>query len=109
MGERRADQVDPDGTVEKIMSISRTEFETGLKRLAGMMPRSNGQGGYVLVDVGAERKAVSCAFEPLPDAVLGGLVKLPRVKVTLHLTALSGEARAAFVARFDRTFLRGGG
>lgn len=95
--------------VEKVMSISRPEFEAGLKRLAGRVPDSNGQGGYVLSDVGAERQTVLCAFEALPSAVLGALLKLPCARIQLDLTALSSDARRDFVELFERTFQRGGG
>ena len=104
-----ADGDGPSATVEKIMSITRAEFEAGLRRLTGTPPHSNDRGDYVVAGVGAERQTVCCSFEPLPDAVLGGLVKLPRVRVKLQLAALSSEARAAFVALFERTFQRGGG
>ncbi len=104
-----ADAGGPSETVEKIMSITRAEFEAGLNRLAETPPRTNARGDYVLLEVGTGQQTVSCSFEPLPDAVLGGLVKLPRVRVKLQLAALSGKARAEFVARFERTFQRGGG
>ncbi len=99
----------PPEMVEKVMSITRAEFEAGLKRLAGTQPRSNAQGNYVLVETGPERQTVSCSFEALPDAVLGGRMKLPRARVKLDLAILSSKARAEFVALFDRTFQRGGG
>lgn len=104
-----ADEDGGDGIVEKLMSISRAEFETGLKRIAGTAPHSNGQNGYVLADVGAERQTVCCSFEALSDAVLGDLLKLPRARIKLHLASLSSDDRADFVALFDRTFQRGGG
>ena len=95
--------------VEKLMSISRAEFEAGLRRLAGTAPCSNGRDGYVLSDVGAEKQPVRFSFEPLTDAVLGTLLKLPRARIRLHLASLSIEDRAEFIALFDRTFQRGGG
>ena len=98
-----------DALVEKTMSISRPEFETGLQRLAGTAPISRDQEGYLLQGVGAERQTIRCSFEPLPDAVLGKFLKLPRARITLHLASLSSEARADFLALFDRTFQRGGG
>ena len=103
------DEGDPGETVEKVMSITRAEFAVGLERLAGMSLRPHGQDGYVLDGTGAGRQAVRCSFEPLPDAVLGKLMRLPRARVRLHLAALSGEAREEFLALFERTFQRGGG
>ncbi|MGI9493259.1 MAG: hypothetical protein ACR2QF_12745 [Geminicoccaceae bacterium] len=98
-----------DAIVEKLMSISRAEFESGLKRLAGSAAQSNGRDDYLLSDIGVERQTIRCAFEPLPEAVLGTLLKLPRARVTLHLTTLSSTDRTDFLTLFDRTFQRGGG
>ena len=103
------DENRPGETVEKIMSITRDEFETGLRRLTGSAPRVNGRDHYILPEIGADRQVVHCSFETMPDAVLGGLVRLPRARVRLHLAALSSEARAEFIALFDRRFQRGGG
>lgn len=91
------------------MSITRAEFETGLRRLTGAAPATTVEGHYLLAGIGPGDQAVRCAFEPLPDAVLGGLMRMPRVKVTLDLAALPDAARPAFIAAFDRTFQRGGG
>ena len=99
----------PDDRVEKLMSITRAEFETGLARLTGVPLSIDGGGDYLLPVAGGTRETVGCSFEPLPEVVLGGLMKLPRARVRLDLAALPGDARAAFVARFDRTFQRGGG
>ena len=100
---------DPGETVRKLMSFTRPEFEMGLQRLAGAPPAVESQTRYVLVwgDNGQHRIAVD--FDPQPDAVLGGLVKLPRVQVILHLGGLTATEREAFVTRFDRAFQRGGG
>lgn len=99
----------PGEIVEKIMSISRREFETGLERLTGAPPRPSGPDRYdVAVDAGRTLN-FSFRFEVLPDAVLGKLVVLPRARVTLDLGQLPPDARAGFLALFDRTFQRGGG
>ena len=95
--------------VDKLMSVSRAEFEAGLIRLTGTRPQPNGPDGYLLGDIGAEQESVFCSFEALPDAVLGKLLTLPQARVRLHLASLSPEARAKFLALFDRTFQRGGG
>ena len=81
----------PGERVEKLMSFTREEFENGLRRLTGTLLRSTADGAYDLSDA-AEGKLVTCSFEPQPDAVLGGLVRLPRVRVTLDLSALSPGA-----------------
>lgn len=99
----------PPETVEKLMAITRSEFEAGLGRLGGKPPRSKGDGRYVLADMGPDRRNVRCSFEALPDAVLGGRMRLPRARVTLDLAELPGKARTEFIAMFERTFQRGGG
>jgi hypothetical protein len=98
---------DPGEQVEKIMSFTRTEFEHGLERLTGVQPYYAAS-GYDL-SVAAGGKPVSCTFEPQPDAVLGGLVRLPRVRVVVDMRALSGDERVEFLTRFEKTFQRGGG
>lgn len=91
------------------MSITRQEFETGLGRLAGMTARPLSPDRYELVPEAGGPAPVTVDFEELPKAVLGGLMALPRVRVTLDVSALPQGARADFVALFDRTFQRGGG
>ena len=108
-GEDGAGEGSEDEIVEKLMSISRAEFETGLKRLTNTPPHLNGQDVYILSDVGPQHQSVRCAFQPLPDAVLGHLLKLPRARIRLHLSSLSSHDRATFLDLFDRTFQRGGG
>lgn len=99
---------DPGKTVEKLMSCTLAEFHTGLERLTGAAPRLV-HGGLYDLSVAANGQPVTCTFEPQPDAVLGGLMRLPRVKVTLQLTGLDEETRDDLVARFDQVFQRGGG
>ena len=94
-------------TIEKIMSIRLDEFEAGLLRLAQSYP--------------IERKDSACRFRlgdgthaviaiaALPDAVLGGLMRLPRAQVSIRFDGTTAEAAAEFVRLFDRTFQRGGG
>jgi len=96
-------------SVEKLMSITRAEFETGLARLTGGPLRPDGDGTYSLAGIGPAGEAVGCSFEPLPAAVLGGLLRLPRARIRLDLAALPPEARPAFLSRFYQTFQRGGG
>ena len=56
-----------------------------------------------------DNAVVSIRFEAIEPAVLGGLMRLPRARVTLDLGSLDGDARQAFLAIFDQTFQRGGG
>lgn len=98
----------PGETVEKLMSFTRAEFEIGLARLTGGPPRRIKADSYDLSGA-ADGEPVICSFEPQTDALLGGLMRVPRVLVTLQLGALAISAREEFVSRFDRTFQRGGG
>lgn len=97
----------PGETVDKLMSVTRAEFETGVTRLTGTAPVSSGT--VYDLSPAASGKPVTASFVPQPDAVLGGLVRLPRVQVTLDLRALDSAERADFVLSFDRVFQRGGG
>lgn len=98
----------PGERVEKTMSFTEAEFENGLRRLTGSAPRKTDMGFYDLSDA-AGGAAVTCSFDPLPDAVLGGLVRLPRVSVIVDMSALPEDARLEFLTRFEKTFQRGGG
>lgn len=97
----------PAEAVEKLMSLTRAEFESGVQRLTSGPVVRIGE-GYDL-SAGAGGRPVTALFVPQPDALLGGLVRLPRVLVTLDLKALPVGERADFVRRFDRVFQRGGG
>ena len=98
----------PGARVEKTMSFTEAEFENGLRRLIGSAPRKTTDGFYDLSSA-AGGAAVTCSFDPQPDAVLGGLVRLPRVSVVVDMSALSEDARLEFLTRFEKTFQRGGG
>lgn len=98
----------PGARVAKTMSFTETEFENGLRRLTGSAPRKTGTGVYDLSDA-AEGAAVTCSFDPQPDAVLSPLIRLPRVSVVLDMTPLPEDARLEFLTRFEKTFQRGGG
>lgn len=100
-----ADAKDVPGRVEKIMSITLAEFEAGLARLDATAPATEQGGVYQIPNA----PGVAIAFGKLEPAVLGGVMRLPRARVTLQLEALDGNVRAAFLALFDRTFQRGGG
>lgn len=97
----------PGARVEKLMSFTRTEFEHGLERLLGAKPVL-GEKGYDL-SAAAFGLPVTCSFEPQPDAVLGGRVRLPRVKVALDFSRLNTEERLVVLDRFEKVFQRGGG
>ena len=90
------------------MSFTQTEFETGLNRLTDGALGIASNGAYDL-SAAAKGNPVTCTFDPQPDAVLGGLVRLPRVRVVIEMSALSTAERVTFLSRFEQTFQRGGG
>jgi hypothetical protein len=92
--------------VEKFMSLGLGEFHRSLKTLAPGVQFEDGQRDFVIAVESAEIRIV---YEPLEIATLGGLLALPRARVSLHLGELDEAQRHAFLARFDRAFQRGGG
>ena len=93
-------------TVEKIMALDLADFHRSLKALAPQLDLAEGQTD---VSVPFDGEAVHIRFEAREIARLGGLLTLPRARVTLRFDGLDESARAAFLALFDRTFQRGGG
>ncbi|MGB0905031.1 MAG: hypothetical protein ACPGVJ_09050, partial [Mangrovicoccus sp.] len=63
----------PGPRVEKIMSPTRAEFETGLERLTGAPAQAMDAQTYDL-SAAANGLPATCTYEPQADAVLGGLV-----------------------------------
>ena len=96
----------PPGRVEKIMSLGLSEFHRGVKALALDTHLEDDQNH---VTVTTDQAQIRIVYEPLGETTLGGLLALPRARVTLHLSALNETERRAFLARFDRVFQRGGG
>lgn len=94
------------GRVEKIMSLSLREFHRSLKTLSPDAPLEMGE-RHVIIP--ADGGVVRIGYEPLERAILGGLLALPRAKITLEFGTLSDTERRAFLARFDKSFQRGGG
>jgi hypothetical protein len=92
--------------VEKLMSLDLDEFHRSLKTLSLDVSLEHGQ---VEVHIPAGRSKVQIVYETLQRATLGGLLSLPRAKVTLHLDGLDEAERQTFLARFDKAFQRGGG
>lgn len=85
------------------MSLSRAEFKATLAILLGRNTEETGA-TEPLGD-----GSVSIAYRDEPPATLGGLLSLPRATVTLTFNDVAEAARKDFLARFDRTFQRGGG
>ncbi len=88
------------------MSLELAEFHRSLKTLAPHIPLAEGQTDFT---VATDKGSVRIVYEPLERATLGGLLALPRARVTLHLGELGAAERRAFLARFERAFQRGGG
>lgn len=100
--------------VEKIMSIKPIEFEAGITRLDPTAVTSAVTDGATVTfpvthPAAGTADPVPITFEKLEPAVLGGLMRLPRAKVTLNLDKLAPDARRTFLGVFDQTFQRGGG
>jgi hypothetical protein len=92
--------------VEKLMALTLAEFHRSLKTLAPNMVLADDQTEIVIP---ADRSEVRIVYEPLESATLGGLLALPRARVTLHLGGLDKTRRQAFLKVFDKAFQRGGG
>lgn len=90
--------------VEKIMSLTHDDFFASLKHMGAW----SGLGGDRYAFDTAHGRAI-LSFEPLPSARLGGLLDLPRAKVTIELGGIDAAHREAFLKRFDLAFQRGGG
>ncbi len=89
--------------VEKIMSASREEFARSLAVLLGKeVPELPAR-----VAVGGGN--VEITYEALQPARLGGLLELPRARVTLAFEGVSPADVESFQRRFDLAFQRGGG
>lgn len=88
------------------MSLDLPEFLRSLKTLVPDVSLKDGQTEIIILSDQAE---VRIDYESLEGATLGGLLALPRARVTLHLGELGKAERHAFLARFDKAFQRGGG
>lgn len=92
--------------IVKEMSISKSEFRATLARLSPVAAalteaesiRFPIAGGHVAIE-----------FAVLSPVTLGGLLALPRAKVTLTFQDVAAADRTAFLRRFDIAFQRGGG
>ena len=96
----------PPERIIKTMSLDLREFHRALKTLAPDVSLDDAQTEIVIASDQAEVRIV---YEPLETAMLGGLLALPRARVTLHLGELRKAQRQAFLMAFDRAFQRGGG
>ena len=90
--------------VEKIMSASREEFARCLAVLLGSDVAPD-----LPARVAVASGLVVVGYEPLAPARLGGLLDLPRARVTLSFQGVSPAEADEFLRRFDLAFQRGGG
>ena len=91
--------------IEKTMSLAEHEFVTGCERLAKEGDVVSQHEAKIAIGVGH----VVIRYEPLEGVRLGGLLELPRAKVSLTFSSVSAEEQQAFTRRFEITFQRGGG
>ncbi len=95
-------------SVEKIMTLSLSEFSYSIQQFAGEEAAHEArQGRPVMLAAGEGEVAIS--FAPIEGFSFGGLVEMPRARVILTFTGCPEADRAAFLRRFDIAFQRGGG
>lgn len=91
---------------EKTMSLTLADFHRGVRDLAPGIAIENGQ---TEVTVPQDDARVCIRYEALDEETLGGLLTLPRARVTIRFDGLGDTRREEFLARFERAFHRGGG
>jgi hypothetical protein len=91
--------------VEKLMSLSATEFRATLGFLTDLPIRFDA----LEIEVPAGCGTVIIAYSARPNVRFGGLLDLPRALVSLTFSNVSPTDQNAFVKRFEQTFQRGGG
>ena len=87
------------------MTISRDEF---LRILPGAVGGADHQVGDALVEGRARECGWRIELAPMPELRIG-LLALARHRVTIAFKGCSEADRAAFLARFELHFRRGGG
>ncbi|MBL8565914.1 MAG: hypothetical protein JNM89_09370 [Hyphomicrobiaceae bacterium] len=91
--------------VEKLMSLSRAEFEKSVVALAGEAAEIGD--GRAVIRMGEGR--VEITFNALPAKRLGGVLLLPQARVVVDVSGLDEASAVEFLQRFDLAFQRGGG
>lgn len=92
--------------IEKIMALTQSEF---LRALASLDAGAEVSSEPVAATMAAGAGKVRIQFEPLDEVRLGGLLSMPRARVSLSFTRVGPDERRDFILRFDRAFQRGGG
>jgi len=90
-------------TIVKLMSLDAREFRRGLALFA---PEIRNQGIKNDYSVGGKLRIAIEELEPFSP---GGLLILPQCRITLKFHGMDEQERTKTLARFDRTFFRGGG
>lgn len=89
------------------MSISRVEFDRGIKRLGGhLVSESESTATFQVL---CEGGAADISFTPTQGVTLGTSLALPRANVTIMPNTQTPDQAIAFFNNFDQVFQRGGG
>lgn len=94
--------------IEKIMTLSKSEFANSIRAFAGETAAQSASGGGPVVIPMASGEAV-ISFTPIEGFSFGGLVPMPRARVEISFSGGDKAAAAEFMRRFDIAFQRGGG
>lgn len=96
-------------TVVKDMAVTHAEFARGIGRL--VPTRGTGRdsaAGSPVLQIPWRGGVVEVRLGPETTRRLG-MMSIPRTRVVLTFTGLSGGERDDFIRQFDRRFQRGGG
>ncbi len=88
------------------MSLDANEFRRALAKFA---PETREQGQLSAYLVGNEARGLRITIEELAPFCPGGLIVLPQCRITLKFHGIGAQERKTILARFDRTYFRGGG
>ena len=91
------------------MSVSRAEFLASLEHAGRVSQTSGDQWVCPLEGANSADGQAVITFSPAASVRLGGLLELPRARVTIRFDGGSAQARASFLRRFEIAFQRGGG
>lgn len=92
--------------ITKIMSLTLADFHRSVETL---VPGNATADDQTEVTVPQGDATVCISYEALESETLGGLLALPRARVTIDLGGLDESRSKVFLARFDQAFQRGGG
>ena len=93
-------------TIVKLMSLDASEFRRTLVKFA---PEIREQGQSHEYRLGGRARGLRITIEELKPFSPGGLLVLPQCRITLGFHGIGAQERKTILARFDRTYFRGGG